>query len=150
MPRLSEPSVQLWLTGRKQQLVCASDRTHSSSSRSPHSAAVLQGWTDHATGQTHRWTQTTSHDDFSPQAVTQISNGSKEGISGQMCGTFAVWCWTTRLRGVIPLLSSSHAVQQRTKRRGFCSRLFQTEHRYHRAHNALRFCLHQNQCQQWC
>ena len=49
-----------------------------------------------ATRQTHGWAETFSHDAFSPQAGTQISNGSKEGISGQMCGTLAVWCWTTR------------------------------------------------------
>ena len=40
--------------------------------------------------------QTTPHDVFSPQTCAQISNGSKERISGQVCGTFAAWCWKTR------------------------------------------------------
>ena len=31
-----------------------------------------------------------------PQTCAQISNGSKERISGQVCGTLAVWCWKTR------------------------------------------------------
>ena len=56
----------------------------------------LKSWTDHTARQTHRRPQTTPHDVFSPQTCAQISNGSKEGISGQVCGTLAVWCWTTR------------------------------------------------------
>ena len=33
---------------------------------------------------------------LSPQTCAQISNGSKERISGQVCGTLAVQCWKTR------------------------------------------------------
>ena len=40
--------------------------------------------------------QTTPHDVFSPQTCAQISNGSKERINGQVCGTLAVRCWKTR------------------------------------------------------
>ena len=46
--------------------------------------------------QTHRRPQTTPHDVFSPQTCAQISNGSKERISGQVCGTLAVRCLKTR------------------------------------------------------
>ena len=42
---------------------------------------------------THRRPQTTSHDVFSSQTCTKISNGSKERISGQVC---AAQCWKTR------------------------------------------------------
>ena len=46
-----------------------------------------QSWTDH----------TACHTDVvSPQTCAQISSGSKERISGQVCGTLAVWCWKTR------------------------------------------------------
>ena len=94
MPRLSEPGplgmrAVHWydfgsLAGNSNLFVQVS-RTHSSSSNSSLSATVPQGWTDHATGQTQRQTQTTSHDVRSPQVGTQISDGSKEGISGQVC-----------------------------------------------------------------
>ena len=69
---------------------------HIAAASVPLSVAVSQGRTEHATRQTQKWPQTASHDVLSPQAGTQISNGSKEGISGQMCGTFAVRCWKIR------------------------------------------------------
>ena len=62
---------------------------------SPLSATVPQGWTHHAAGQTHRWPQTTPHDVVSPHTCAQISDGSKERISGQMC-------WTPTIRSGTP------------------------------------------------
>ena len=52
--------------------------------------------TDHTACQTHRRPQTTPHDVFPPQTCAQISNGGKERISCQVCGTLAVRCWKTR------------------------------------------------------
>ena len=43
---------------------------------------------------------------------------------------------------------SVYGVQYRSNRCGSCSCLLQVVHRHHGAQNALRFCLHQNQCQQ--
>ena len=106
MPRLSEPGplgmrVEHWydfcsLVGNSDLFVCASNCAHSSSCSSQLSATVLKSCTDHTACQTHRQPQTTPHDVFSPQSCAQISNDSKERISGQVCGTFAVRCWKTR------------------------------------------------------
>ena len=41
-----------------------------------------------------------------------------------------------------------NVLQYRANRCGSCSCLLQVVHRHHGAQNALRFCLHQNQCQQ--
>ena len=60
------------------------------------SVTIFESWTDHTTCQTCRGPQTTPHDVISPQTRSQISHGSKERISGQVRGTFAVWCWKTR------------------------------------------------------
>ena len=104
MPRFSEPGplgmrAEHWydfgsLAGNSN--LFASCCTFSSGSSSPFSATVPQSWTDDTARQTHRRTQISTHDVLSPQVGTQISHGSKEGISCQMCWTFAVWCWTTR------------------------------------------------------
>ena len=59
---------------------------------------VPQGWTDHATRQTHGWGQTASDDVLSPQTCSQITHGSQQGISCQMCWNSAVWSGTTRWR----------------------------------------------------
>ena len=106
-----------------------------------------------------------------------VSHGSHEGISCQVCGTFAVWCWTTRwskhkkiktiqcleeadphrvlvaldLKAVFQNVSRrAMAVQHLAKRPGPCSCLFQIVHWNHRAHDALRLGLQQNQRQPWC
>ena len=42
-------------------------------------------------------TPTTPYDVISPQTCAEISDGSKERISGQVRGTIAVRCWKTRL-----------------------------------------------------
>ena len=104
MPRFSEPRplgmrAEHWydfgsLAGNSN--LFASCCTISSGSSSPFSATVPQSWTDHTARQTHRRTQISTHDVLSQQVGTQISHGSKERISCQMCWTFAVWCWTTR------------------------------------------------------
>ena len=51
---------------------------------------------DHATRQTHGWTQTAPHDVLPPQSCSQISHGSQEGVSGQMCWTPTFRSETTR------------------------------------------------------
>ena len=61
---------------RQQQLVCACNCAHCSRNRgSPPSAAVPQGWSDHA--------DTAPHDVFSPLAGSQIGHGGQEGIGCQ-------------------------------------------------------------------
>ena len=80
MPRLSDPGLLGMraehrydsgsLAGNSKP-VCTSCCTHSSGRSPPLSATISQGWTDHTACQTHRRTQTTTHDVFSPQARTQ-------------------------------------------------------------------------------
>ena len=100
IPPLSEPGLlgmraEDWydfgsLAGNS-NLFCASSCPHCSCLSSTLCVTVSQGRTDHATRQTHGWAQTAPHDVLSPQACSQISHGSKEGISGQN-----VRCWTAR------------------------------------------------------
>ena len=105
MPRLSEPGplgmrAEHWydfgaLAGR-QQPVCASSCTHCSSRCPALSSAVPQIWSGDTPRQTHRGTSTTPHDVLPPQTCSQVSHGSQEGISCQMCWTPTVWSGTTR------------------------------------------------------
>ena len=61
----------------------------------PFCATVPQSWSNHAARQTHWWTQTDPHDVLSPQACFQISHGSQEGSSGQLCWTPTIRSGTT-------------------------------------------------------
>ena len=61
----------------------------------PFCATVPQSWSNHAARQTHWWTQTDPHDVVSPQACFQISHGSQEGSSGQLCWTPTIRSGTT-------------------------------------------------------
>ena len=89
MPRLSEPgplgiSAEHWYDSgslARNSNLFVQVVAHTAAAAIPHSVLQYLGRTDHATRQTHRWTQTSPHDVFSPQTGTQISNGSKEGIS---------------------------------------------------------------------
>ena len=156
-------SLSLRIPGGEQRLVCASRCIHSSSNSSQLSATIPQSWTEHATRQTHRRPQTTSHDVLSPQVGTQISNGSKERISGQVCGTLAVWCWKTRRSkhdGQNHPIPRGKAAFQNVSRRAMLYSIAQTdadlaavfskwytgttEHRMH-----CESAYTKNQCQQW-
>ena len=104
MPRLSEPGplgmrAEHWcdlgsLAGNSDLLVQVIAHLAAAGS-SPFCVTVPQSWTDHTACQTHWRTQTAPHDVLFPQACSQISHGSQEGISGQMCWTPGVRSGTT-------------------------------------------------------
>ena len=142
---------------------------------SQHSVTIFKSWTDHTTCQTHRRSQTTPYDVISPQTCAEISDGSKERISGQVRGplqygvgrpdgantmikTFQHLAEADNSRVLVAL--DLKAAFQNVSRRAMlysiaqtdaesrCG-LFQVVHWHHGAPNALRLSLHQNHCQQW-
>ena len=108
MPRLSEPGplgmrAEHWydfgsLAGNSDLFVQVV--AHIAAAAVPNSVqfsvTIFESWTDHTSCQTYRGPQTTPHDVISPQTCAEISDGSKERISGQVCWPISVRCRKTR------------------------------------------------------